>query len=197
MQDTSTRSPTLDAAHSVADRSDRADCLVTEDPSVGHRGHVALEDVQVGTADRGRVDADDRVGAVDDHRCRRPPPMPSSGAVVHERFHGWCPPSAGTGRRSHGAPDGRGRPGPFDPANHFNARSTARSSVHPGVECRLTTRPGVHYRCSARRRVLVVDDEPSIVDAVATALRYEGFDVARSAHRPRRPRRCADGQCRT
>jgi two-component system OmpR family response regulator len=27
-------------------------------------------------------------------------------------------------------------------------------------------------------RVLVVDDEPSIVDAVATSLRYEGFDVA-------------------
>jgi len=27
------------------------------------------------------------------------------------------------------------------------------------------------------KRVLVVDDEPSIVDAVATALRYEGFDV--------------------
>ena len=29
----------------------------------------------------------------------------------------------------------------------------------------------------AQSRVLVVDDEPSIVDAVATALRYEGFDV--------------------
>jgi two-component system OmpR family response regulator len=27
------------------------------------------------------------------------------------------------------------------------------------------------------QRVLVVDDEPSIVDAVATALRYEGYDV--------------------
>ena len=27
-------------------------------------------------------------------------------------------------------------------------------------------------------RILVVDDEPAIVDAVATALRYEGFDVA-------------------
>jgi two-component system, OmpR family, response regulator len=27
------------------------------------------------------------------------------------------------------------------------------------------------------RRVLVVDDEPSIVDAVATSLRYEGFEV--------------------
>jgi two-component system OmpR family response regulator len=30
---------------------------------------------------------------------------------------------------------------------------------------------------SERRRILVVDDEPSIVDAVATALRYEGFEV--------------------
>jgi two-component system OmpR family response regulator len=28
-----------------------------------------------------------------------------------------------------------------------------------------------------KRRILVVDDEPSIVDAVATSLRYEGFDV--------------------
>jgi two-component system, OmpR family, response regulator len=28
-----------------------------------------------------------------------------------------------------------------------------------------------------RRRILVVDDEPSIVDAVATALRYEGYEV--------------------
>ena len=30
---------------------------------------------------------------------------------------------------------------------------------------------------SAGRRILVVDDEPSIVDAVATVLRYEGFEV--------------------
>ena len=29
----------------------------------------------------------------------------------------------------------------------------------------------------AGQRILVVDDEPSIVDAVATALRYEGFEV--------------------
>ena len=27
------------------------------------------------------------------------------------------------------------------------------------------------------QRILVVDDEPSIVDAVATALRYEGYQV--------------------
>ena len=30
---------------------------------------------------------------------------------------------------------------------------------------------------AAARRILVVDDEPSIIDAVATALRYEGFEV--------------------
>jgi two-component system, OmpR family, response regulator len=34
---------------------------------------------------------------------------------------------------------------------------------------------------SEERRILVVDDEPSIVDAVATALRYEGFDVEEAA----------------
>jgi two-component system OmpR family response regulator len=32
-----------------------------------------------------------------------------------------------------------------------------------------------------QRRILVVDDEPSIVDAVATALRYEGYDVDEAA----------------
>ena len=31
------------------------------------------------------------------------------------------------------------------------------------------------------QRILVVDDEPSIVDAVATSLHYEGFDVARAS----------------
>ena len=34
------------------------------------------------------------------------------------------------------------------------------------------TEPGVRAR-----RILVVDDEPSIVDAVTTALRYGGLDV--------------------
>src|SRR3974390_119950 len=33
----------------------------------------------------------------------------------------------------------------------------------------------------AKQRVLVVDDEPSIVDAVATSLRYEGFAVEEAA----------------
>jgi two-component system, OmpR family, response regulator len=34
-----------------------------------------------------------------------------------------------------------------------------------------------HDGPASRQRILVVDDEPSIVDAVATALRYEGYDV--------------------
>jgi two-component system, OmpR family, response regulator len=34
---------------------------------------------------------------------------------------------------------------------------------------------------SSGRRILVVDDEPSSVDAVATALRYEGYDVEEAA----------------
>jgi len=34
---------------------------------------------------------------------------------------------------------------------------------------------------SGAKRILVVDDEPSIVDAVATSLRYEGFEVGEAA----------------
>src|SRR4051794_5494042 len=34
-----------------------------------------------------------------------------------------------------------------------------------------------HTNNNGTARILVVDDEPSIVDAVATALRYEGFEV--------------------
>jgi two-component system, OmpR family, response regulator len=37
--------------------------------------------------------------------------------------------------------------------------------------------PGSSTDSVDRQRILVVDDEPSIVDAVATALRYEGFEV--------------------
>jgi two-component system OmpR family response regulator len=39
----------------------------------------------------------------------------------------------------------------------------------------MSTQPREHTASPAR--ILVVDDEPSIVDAVATALRYEGFEV--------------------
>ena len=40
-----------------------------------------------------------------------------------------------------------------------------------------STQEGHRPMDTKRNRVLVVDDEPSIVDAVATSLRYEGFEV--------------------
>ena len=39
----------------------------------------------------------------------------------------------------------------------------------------------VNARDDSRRRVLVVDDEPSILDSVATSLRYEGYLVEEAA----------------
>ena len=41
--------------------------------------------------------------------------------------------------------------------------------------------PNAPLRNGDAQRILVVDDEPSIVDAVATALRYEGFEVEEAA----------------
>ena len=35
---------------------------------------------------------------------------------------------------------------------------------------------------AAGAKILVVDDEPAIVDAVATALRYEGFEVEEASN---------------
>ena len=40
---------------------------------------------------------------------------------------------------------------------------------------------GLRERANGGGKILVVDDESSIVDAVATALRYEGFEVEEAA----------------
>ena len=53
---------------------------------------------------------------------------------------------------------------PGSPAQGSHSISTARRATHPGV--------------GDTERILVVDDEPNITDLVATALRYEGFEVA-------------------
>ena len=47
------------------DRLDRADGLVAEDPPGRDGWDIALEDVQVGAADRHRVDSHDGVGVID------------------------------------------------------------------------------------------------------------------------------------
>ena len=68
MQETSTRSPTASVVTAAPDSMIVADRLVTEDRPGCHLGHVALEDVQVGAADGGRVDADDHVRWLLNHR---------------------------------------------------------------------------------------------------------------------------------
>ena len=89
MHETRTRSPTLTGRDAGADRDHGADGFVAEDAAVGHRGHVALEDVQVGAADGGRVDPHDRVGVVDDHRVGDLFPGLLPGSVVDECSHGF------------------------------------------------------------------------------------------------------------
>jgi two-component system OmpR family response regulator len=52
------------------------------------------------------------------------------------------------------------------------------TAIHSKFTATADTLAGMN---SATHRILVVDDEPSIVDAVATALRYEGYDVEEAA----------------
>src|SRR5262249_22356869 len=70
-----------------ADLDDRADGLVAENGAGPHLGYVPLEDVQVGAADGGRVDADDGVRRLLDRRVPDRVPRPLTGPVVDERFH--------------------------------------------------------------------------------------------------------------
>src|SRR4029450_2976371 len=71
-----------------ADLGHGADRLVPEDPSGVHGGDVPVQDVQVGAADRGGVDADDDVGGFLDGRVGHVLPRLASRAVEHERLHG-------------------------------------------------------------------------------------------------------------
>src|SRR5581483_12051058 len=66
---------------------DHADSLVAEDRARRHLGDVALEDVQVGAADRRAADADDRVGRRLDRRVRHELPGLLARAVIDERLH--------------------------------------------------------------------------------------------------------------
>jgi hypothetical protein len=71
-----------------ADLRHGADRLVSEDPTGVHGGDVPVQDVQVGPADRGGVDADDDVGGFLDSRVGHVLPRLASRAVEHERLHG-------------------------------------------------------------------------------------------------------------
>jgi hypothetical protein len=66
---------------------DSSDGLVTEHGAGRGLGHVALEDVQVGAADRRGIDAHDRVGGVEDRWIIDGVPAALPGAVIHESLH--------------------------------------------------------------------------------------------------------------
>ena len=106
MHETSTRSPTVTFLTPAPTSLDGADRLVAEDAAVGDRGDVALEDVQVGAADRDGVDPHDGVGVVDDARSRDLLPRLVAGTVVDECAHGSSLVAAPGGA----SPDGRATP---------------------------------------------------------------------------------------
>ena len=146
MHETSTRSPTLTVLDAGADRLDGADGLVAEDAAVGHRGDVALEDVQVGAADRDGVDPHDRVGVVDDDRRGDLLPRLLPGAVVHDCAHGSSLVAAPGGA----SPDGRATPAdrsvPKSPADGATGGPKVSPGVSPG--CSALCAPGVRrHRC--------------------------------------------------
>src|SRR3954464_3996218 len=77
-----------ETADRVTDLRDRAHRFVAEYSSIGHRGDIALQDVQVGSADSGHVDFDDDIRRVLDGRIRHLFPRLAVGPVVDECFHG-------------------------------------------------------------------------------------------------------------
>jgi hypothetical protein len=89
MHETSTRSPGAgQRRHGATGLDDGADGFVAEDRPRLHLGHVAVEDMEVGPADRRRVDPHDRVGRLLDRGVRNLVPGAVPGTVVHERLHG-------------------------------------------------------------------------------------------------------------
>ena len=88
MHEASTRSPGRIVLTDVPAGDDGADRLVAEDPAVGYLGYVTAEDVQVGSADGDRIDADDGVGGVDRLGIRHRLPVLLTGSVIDERVHG-------------------------------------------------------------------------------------------------------------
>src|SRR5271170_3585038 len=72
----------------IADLVDGPDRLVAQDPAVAHLRQVALENVQVGTADRGRIDLHDNVAVIGDNRVGYLVPGLAPGTVVYECSHG-------------------------------------------------------------------------------------------------------------
>ncbi len=77
----------VDVCDPRADLGDGADRLMAENPAVGYRRYVSLQDVQIGPADCHRVDLHDGIGVRHDRRVRDLLPALLAGSVVHESTH--------------------------------------------------------------------------------------------------------------
>ena len=76
----------LEGGHD-ADVGDGANRLVPENAAIGDGGHIAVENVQVGTADGGGIDPYNDVGWFLDGGIWDVFPGLLAGSVVHQRFH--------------------------------------------------------------------------------------------------------------
>ncbi len=74
-------------ANAGADFDDSAHGFVTENSSVRHRRNVTTENVQIGAADRHRVDAHDRVGRFGDRGVGHVFPRALSRTMKYQCFH--------------------------------------------------------------------------------------------------------------
>jgi hypothetical protein len=107
MHETRTRSPGRIVVTPGPDLLDRADGLVTQDPTFAHVGYIPLEDVEIGSADRDGVDTNDGIRVVHDRRVRNLFPCLLTWSVVHDRLHRRHLPFTRSGSR--------GRRGPTSP----------------------------------------------------------------------------------
>ena len=84
---TTTRSPTFSFLIVCADLDDLAHELMAEDVAALHRRDEAVEQVQVGAADGGEGDLDDRVARIQDLRIRNPLDAHVVRAIPAQSFH--------------------------------------------------------------------------------------------------------------
>ena len=66
---------------------DYADTLVPENAAIGHRGEIALQNVQIGSANGGSGDAHDGISGALDSGARFVLPRTLTRAMIDQSFH--------------------------------------------------------------------------------------------------------------
>jgi hypothetical protein len=73
--------------HTGSDLGHHADALVTKDTALGHRRHVAFQDMKIRSADRGGGDADDRIGRLLEDGLGTLFPGAPTGTAIDQAVH--------------------------------------------------------------------------------------------------------------